>query len=67
MIEARSISSEVEVAVDAKTAFSAFTAEMNLWWVRGQINFFDAARGDRRAALVRRVVREARHCAAGTA
>jgi hypothetical protein len=41
MSEARSISSEVEVAVDAATAF---TAEMNLWWVRGPINFFDAAR-----------------------
>ena len=44
MSEARSVSSEVEVAVDAPTAFSAFTGEMNLWWVRGPINFFDAAR-----------------------
>jgi uncharacterized glyoxalase superfamily protein PhnB len=32
------------VGVDPKTAFSAFTGEMNLWWVRGPINFFDAAR-----------------------
>ena len=40
----RSVSSEVEVAVDPKTAFSAFTEEMNLWWVRGPINFFDSAR-----------------------
>ena len=44
MNAARSVSSEVEVAVDPKTAFSAFTEEMNLWWVRGPINFFDSAR-----------------------
>jgi uncharacterized glyoxalase superfamily protein PhnB len=44
MSEARSISSEVAVAADAATAFGAFTDEMNLWWVRGPINFFDAAR-----------------------
>ncbi len=44
MSAARSVSSEVEVAVDPKTAFSAFTEEMNLWWVRGPINFFDSAR-----------------------
>jgi len=44
MSEARSVSSEVEVAVDAQTAFGAFTSEMDLWWVRGPINFFDAAR-----------------------
>jgi len=44
MSEARSVSAEVEVAVDAPTAFGAFTQEMNLWWVRGPINFFDAAR-----------------------
>ena len=44
MTEARSVSAEVEVAVDAATAFGAFTGEMNLWWVRGPINFFDASR-----------------------
>ncbi len=44
MSEARSVSAEVEVAVDAPTAFGAFTREMNFWWVRGPINFFDAAR-----------------------
>ena len=44
MSEARSVSAEVEVAVDAPTAFSAFTEEMDLWWVRGPINFFDASR-----------------------
>ena len=44
MTSARSVSAQVEVGVDPKTAFSAFTDEMNLWWVRGPINFFDAAR-----------------------
>jgi hypothetical protein len=44
MSEERSVSSEVEVAVDPDTAFRAFTEEMNLWWVRGPINFFDSAR-----------------------
>ena len=38
---ARAVSSQLEVAVDAQTAFRAFTAEMDLWWVRGPINFFD--------------------------
>jgi hypothetical protein len=40
----RSVSSQVDVSVDPKTAFSAFTDEMNLWWVRGPINFFDSSR-----------------------
>jgi uncharacterized glyoxalase superfamily protein PhnB len=40
----RSVSSRVEVAVDAQTAFRAFTEEMDLWWVRGPVNFYDAAR-----------------------
>jgi uncharacterized glyoxalase superfamily protein PhnB len=40
----RTISSEVTVAVDAQTAFSIFTDEIDLWWVRGPINFYDAAR-----------------------
>ena len=34
----RSISSMVEVAVDPETAFSVFTEELDLWWVRGPIN-----------------------------
>ncbi len=34
----RSISSIVEVAVDPDTAFSVFTHEVDLWWVRGPIN-----------------------------
>jgi len=40
----RSISTEVEVSVDPETAFEAFTAELDLWWVRGPINHFDAGR-----------------------
>jgi uncharacterized glyoxalase superfamily protein PhnB len=42
--ERRSVRSEVEVAVDPATAFVAFTEEMDLWWRRGPINFYDAAR-----------------------
>lgn len=38
------ISTQVEVAVTPATAFRAFTEEMDLWWVRGPINFYDAAR-----------------------
>ncbi|GAA0606842.1 bleomycin resistance protein [Kribbella sandramycini] len=34
----------VEVPVDPDTAFWIFTEEIDLWWVRGPINFFDAAR-----------------------
>lgn len=44
MSEDRQVRAEVEVTVDAGTAFRAFTEEMNLWWVRGPVNFFDAAR-----------------------
>jgi uncharacterized glyoxalase superfamily protein PhnB/uncharacterized protein YndB with AHSA1/START domain len=40
MTEAQTISSEVDVAVDPATAFKAFTEEMDLWWVRGPINFW---------------------------
>jgi len=40
MTEAHSVSSEVEVAVDPATAFKAFTEEIDLWWVRGPINFW---------------------------
>jgi uncharacterized glyoxalase superfamily protein PhnB len=36
--EDRSVSSTVEVAVDPGTAFSVFTEELDLWWVRGPIN-----------------------------
>lgn len=41
---ARSMSAEVTVGVDPRTAFAVFTDEMDLWWVRGPINFYDAAR-----------------------
>lgn len=34
----------VDVPADPDRAFTAFTAEMDLWWVRGPINFYDAAR-----------------------
>src|SRR5947209_8026285 len=40
MTDVVSVSSEVEVAVDPDTAFRAFTEEMDLWWVRGPINFW---------------------------
>jgi uncharacterized glyoxalase superfamily protein PhnB/uncharacterized protein YndB with AHSA1/START domain len=40
----RSASAEVEVAADPGRAFVAFTDELDSWWVRGAINFFDAAR-----------------------
>jgi len=40
----RSVSSQVEVTVSPEVAFRAFTEEMDLWWVRGPINFYDAAR-----------------------
>jgi uncharacterized glyoxalase superfamily protein PhnB len=40
----RSVSSAVTVSVSPQTAFAAFTDEMDLWWVRGPINFFDSAR-----------------------
>ncbi|HEV3171696.1 MAG TPA: VOC family protein [Actinocrinis sp.] len=36
--EDRSVSSTVEVAVDPGTAFTVFTSELDLWWVRGPIN-----------------------------
>jgi uncharacterized glyoxalase superfamily protein PhnB len=37
----------VSVAVDPTTAFRAFTEELDLWWVRGPINYFDSARAVR--------------------
>lgn len=39
-----SVASEVEVGVDPMTAFTAFTDEINLWWLRGPINHWDSAR-----------------------
>lgn len=40
MTAEHTVSSEVEVAVDPATAFRVFTDEMDLWWVRGPINFW---------------------------
>jgi uncharacterized glyoxalase superfamily protein PhnB len=34
----------VEVAVDPDTAFTAFTDEVDFWWVRGPINHFNSGR-----------------------
>lgn len=42
--QGRTVSSEVTVDVDPRTAFAVFTEEIDLWWVRGPINFHDAAR-----------------------
>jgi hypothetical protein len=44
MSNARTPRSTVEVAVDPATAFTAFTDELDLWWVRGPINAYDSAR-----------------------
>jgi uncharacterized glyoxalase superfamily protein PhnB len=44
MTEPRSRSSSVEVATDPQTAFTAFTDELDLWWVRGPINAYDSSR-----------------------
>jgi len=40
----RSATASVEVHIDPTAAFTAFTDEIDSWWVRGPINFFDAAR-----------------------
>jgi uncharacterized glyoxalase superfamily protein PhnB len=40
----KSASAEVQVAVEPMTAFTAFTDEIDAWWVRGPINFFDSGR-----------------------
>jgi uncharacterized glyoxalase superfamily protein PhnB len=44
MSQGRSRSSMVEVAADPQTAFTAFTDELDLWWVRGPINAYDTGR-----------------------
>ncbi len=40
----RTVTSDVTVDADPRTAFTVFTDEMDLWWVRGPINFHDGAR-----------------------
>ena len=44
MTASRSVSSSGEVATDPLTAFTAFTEEIDCWWVQGPINFYDSAR-----------------------
>lgn len=44
MSEPGTRSSTVEVAADPLTAFSVFTDELDLWWVRGPINAYDSGR-----------------------
>ena len=44
MSSGRTRSSTVEVAADPSTAFTAFTEELDLWWVRGPINAYDSGR-----------------------
>ncbi|GAA1108322.1 hypothetical protein GCM10009630_01540 [Kribbella jejuensis] len=39
-----SATASVEVPVDPATAFQVFTEEIDLWWVRGPINFWDSSR-----------------------
>jgi hypothetical protein len=42
--DGRAVSSSVEVGVDPDTAFTVFSAELDLWWVRGPINHHAAGR-----------------------
>jgi uncharacterized glyoxalase superfamily protein PhnB len=44
MSERRSRSSIVEVGADPQTAFTVFTEELDLWWVRGPVNAYDSGR-----------------------
>ena len=44
MSDDRSRTSTVEVAAEPLTAFTVFTDELDLWWVRGPINAYDSGR-----------------------
>jgi uncharacterized glyoxalase superfamily protein PhnB len=44
MTDTRSVTSTVEVPVDPGLAFTAFTEELDCWWVQGPINFHDSSR-----------------------
>lgn len=44
MTPAKSVTASVDVAVDPHTAFRVFTEEIDAWWERGPINFYDAGR-----------------------
>src|SRR5260221_2660997 len=48
MTSPQSVSSAVTVSVSPQSAFTAFTDEMDLWWVRGPSNFSGGARGVKR-------------------
>jgi uncharacterized glyoxalase superfamily protein PhnB len=39
MTDGRRVTSEVEVPVEPAKAFTVFTDELDLWWVRGPVNF----------------------------
>jgi uncharacterized glyoxalase superfamily protein PhnB len=43
-VSEESASAAVQVAVEPMSAFIAYTDEIDSWWVRGPINFFDASR-----------------------
>jgi uncharacterized glyoxalase superfamily protein PhnB len=43
-VSERSPSASVKVAVEPLEAFRAFTDDIDSWWVRGPINFFDSGR-----------------------
>ncbi len=40
----RNVKVHVEVPVQPAEAFRIFTEELDLWWVRGPVNFFDSSR-----------------------
>jgi uncharacterized glyoxalase superfamily protein PhnB len=40
----RSASATIQVSVDPERAFTVFTDEIDAWWIRGPINFFDSGR-----------------------
>ena len=44
MSELPMASCAVDVSVDPHTAFTAFTDEMDLWWMRSPISYYDSAR-----------------------
>jgi uncharacterized protein YndB with AHSA1/START domain len=39
-----SVTASVDVRVDPQTAFRLFTEEIDAWWARGPINFYNAKR-----------------------
>ena len=43
------MSCTVDVRVDPQTAFTAFTDEMDNWWMRSPISFYDSRSRDRAA------------------